>query len=272
LNSALVEPLIGESRKLLLIQNYMNAFRDLEFDDTSNSKLIYSLQFKRYAINHARLELFKNKEQLRGRSLYYQLKKDYQGTLRECVISYVISTNRTAYIPDTSYKSDALSFFKDKRFIKIIRKFYPDNSNYSIFNEPLINKEGKLITLSEFKGKIILIDFWFTGCTGCKQMKPYLDKIDSTFKENNNVVLISISVDQNNDTWLKSVNKKIYSSTNAEPFRVDADHPSIIKRFNVASYPQMLLVAKSGSVTVPEDPRNDNSKKLIEKIYGMDAR
>ena len=54
--------------------------------------------------------------------------------------------------------------------------------------------DGKTIKLSQFKGKIVIIDFWATWCPPCRKGIPDLIAIQKEYKKD--VVVIGISVDQ----------------------------------------------------------------------------
>ncbi len=61
-----------------------------------------------------------------------------------------------------------------------------------IFALPDIN--GKKVSLSDFKGKVVLINFWATWCGPCKAEMPSLNSLYSTFK-NEGFVVLAVSID-----------------------------------------------------------------------------
>lgn len=54
-------------------------------------------------------------------------------------------------------------------------------------------QDGKAYTLSDMKGKVVVIDFWFTGCIPCRAEMPYFDRLAETFKDRP-VQFLSVSV------------------------------------------------------------------------------
>ncbi len=69
-------------------------------------------------------------------------------------------------------------------------------------NIQLINQLGEKVTLDDLKGKIILVDFFFTRCPSiCPQMTRAMKKLQMSFKKNDSIVLfLSISIDPKNDS------------------------------------------------------------------------
>ncbi|MDP6908644.1 MAG: SCO family protein [Flavobacteriales bacterium] len=64
-----------------------------------------------------------------------------------------------------------------------------------------IDQEGKVITNQEVEGKTLLVDFFFTSCpTICPVMTTNMQKIQNQFASNDNLILMSHTVDPKRDT------------------------------------------------------------------------
>jgi protein SCO1 len=64
-----------------------------------------------------------------------------------------------------------------------------------------INQEGEKFGSSDLKGKIFVADFFFTRCTGiCLDMTTQLKRVQDAYKDNNDVSIISFTVDPRNDS------------------------------------------------------------------------
>ncbi|NOY29944.1 MAG: redoxin domain-containing protein [Planctomycetes bacterium] len=55
--------------------------------------------------------------------------------------------------------------------------------------------EGKEVNKETLAGKLVILDFWFTGCPPCKLQTPILEKVYQAFKENEEVAFYSVSTD-----------------------------------------------------------------------------
>lgn len=60
----------------------------------------------------------------------------------------------------------------------------------------LMNVEGKKVSLSDYKGKVIIIDFWATWCAPCRKGIPDLIDLQKEYKDK--VAVIGISLDREN--------------------------------------------------------------------------
>lgn len=69
------------------------------------------------------------------------------------------------------------------------------NSNHTVADFKLINQNGEIITQANYKDKIYVTDFFFTSCgTICPIMTDNMAKIQEEFIDNDDIMLLSLSV------------------------------------------------------------------------------
>ena len=126
------------------------------------------------------------------------------------------------------------------------------------------DKNGKMVSFSDLKGKVVLIDTWATWCGPCKVEIPHLKKLEEEMKDKN-VHIVSISVDEEKD---KDKWKKMIADENLGGIQLFASGWSeITKYYKITGIPRFLLFDKEGKIISVDAPRpsSPNLKPLIEK-------
>jgi thiol-disulfide isomerase/thioredoxin len=171
----------------------------------------------------------------------------------ELLVSYFIKFAQK--YPGVSAKIDtALSLLKDKDYKAFLNtlKFAP-GSKASDF--ALVNENGQMVKFSDFKNKVVFVDFWYTGCGACvKFYQNKLSKIEEEYKDSD-VVFVTVSIDKNKELWQKSINSGNYTSPNVTNLLTNglgASHP-ILSSYGVASFPRPVLIGKDGRIVVADD-------------------
>ncbi len=101
---------------------------------------------------------------------------------------------------------------------------------------------GASITLSRYKGRVVLLDFWATWCTGCKVEIPWYMEFQSKYKDDG-LSVIGVSMDE--DGW-KSV--KPFLKEHPISYSVVIGDPDLAKLYGVDSMPMTLLIDRDGRI------------------------
>ena len=121
--------------------------------------------------------------------------------------------------------------------------------------------DGKEVSLKDFLGKIVYIDFWASWCGPCIYDMKFMDTLKAKFQDE--VVFIQISLDSDTD-WREAI--KMYD---VKGINLRADEQSTItKNYGVTGIPAYYLIDKKGNFAVSQvsDPSNDEGQELIRQI------
>ena len=192
-----------------------------------------------------------------------------EGGLRERVITTLLYDNKkeTASVSYCLQSTFDFILSNDFRNLLLSLKGHLTTGSNS-FKFQLPDTSGVLFRYDDFKGKVVLLDFWFTGCMACIELHPKLDSIISMYTKDQ-LVLVTISIDKERKKWINSIGKKIYTSSNSINLFTDGmgdSHP-IIAYYLIASYPTLILIDKEGKLcNIPKDPRLDKGADLVKLI------
>jgi peroxiredoxin len=126
--------------------------------------------------------------------------------------------------------------------------------------------QGEDLSLKQFAGKIVVLDFWATWCPPCRESVPELRDLTQKY-DPAKLVLISVSADDDADAWRNFIsdNKMTW------PQYRDADK-RLINAFTVRAYPTYLVIDADGVITqriVGVDPKQSVVKQLIAILKTM---
>jgi peroxiredoxin len=69
----------------------------------------------------------------------------------------------------------------------------------------LPDAEGNPVSLSSFRGKYLLVDFWASWCGPCRQENPNVVKAHMEFRNKKNFAILGVSLDNDKDAWQKAI-------------------------------------------------------------------
>ena len=144
----------------------------------------------------------------------------------------------------------------------------PDNVMPDITME---RTDGTTLQLKSLFGKTLFLDFWATWCPPCCAEIPYLETLYKSLSDNSDIRIISISVDQDRDAWLKKI-------TNDKPaweqYRISSEDADVFfSAIELETIPRFIIVGPDGRIVNADAPRpSDEScaSTILQSLQEID--
>lgn len=126
--------------------------------------------------------------------------------------------------------------------------------------------EGKTFTLSSLRGKVVFLNFWATWCPPCRAEMPSINTLYEQFKNDKNVIFLTVDTDGNYKKAKSFLNKKQYS---LPLYVADSQIPGeLLGR----SIPTTVIINKKGQIAYRQEGAADYGNKRFIEYFGAFIR
>lgn len=161
---------------------------------------------------------------------------------------------------DGMWKFDGVSEPETEAYNKKMASMPPTLSDPSFEGE---TADGEKISFGDYKGKVVLFDFWGTWCAPCVAKLPKLAKIHAAFKDHG-FEIIGVPLDD-------AQTLKAFYQKKPLPWRNVIDPDSVLKeKFGIKAYPTTMLLDKDGN-HIHSNLEEDEIVDELVKLFGLNA-
>ena len=254
-----------------LRNNNFTAFSDVV---TFNEKIYSDLEIKSFALSPRYQEylynyfLLKNKVMSNDQhvSLYELIKRNIEhNALRSKVVVRNLMSN-FHHNPSYAIIEDARTWMKDSLCLKMLDQMAGGVKGRPIrFDLP--DRNGTRYTENDFKGKIVLLDFWYMSCIPCRAyMKSIVSPVSAYFKDDDRFQVVTISTDRV-EVFGSALDKNDFLPERAIHLYTDGKqfkHP-LLQSLGIHAYPRPFLLDTDGKIIGTKDDLRD-LEEVIHKI------
>ncbi|MEP7278097.1 MAG: TlpA disulfide reductase family protein [Bacteroidota bacterium] len=126
----------------------------------------------------------------------------------------------------------------------------------------LPSTNGKPVAISSFRGKYLLVDFWASWCTPCRQENPNVVNAYKQFKDKNFAIL-GVSLDKDKAPWLKAIQDDALTWTQVSDLQYW--NSKAVETFKFEGIPYNILIDPQG-IVIAESLRGEALENKLREV------
>jgi thiol-disulfide isomerase/thioredoxin len=269
--------LVYARKKAVLPNNYFDYLKSLNLNDTSLFQLSDYTDFlktyvdMKYFIKAQDDSAIISNKYLQTKMQFDIIEQDFSNSqIRDFLLNNMMISQIEAQAVDSI---DIKKFNKlctnDSFKAKVAEKFNKSSSILKGQPAPdfVLLQGNKTVSLTDFRGKYLYIDFWATTCSPCLREMPYLSDIENEFK-GKNVAILGICLESTKEAWQKVISDKKPAGKQIWLNKELSD--KIKEDFKITVEPTYVLIDKDGKYLDSRAPKpSENIRDVIRHLPGL---
>ncbi len=277
-NSARIDGLLlyyGRSHEIDFNDPFYTFINDIDVDNYWNRSFPSFLLYK-FEIELARNE--KKSDNLVDFLIYIESRisnKDMSDLVKATYIRDLINAPGTwpkmRHLLNEDQIKQAIKKEKNNKYAYLFEQssisFFGSQKGKTAFNFKAMNLLDEEISLSDYKGKYVLIDVWATWCGACLDNRPDFMAMATKYKGSDEIVFLTLSVDSSIERWRKFIKKEGVKEDTQELLIINGMNTQFGKSYSITTIPRYILIDTDGLIVNANLPSpSDGLESIIEEL------
>ncbi|MFD2872547.1 TlpA family protein disulfide reductase [Mucilaginibacter ximonensis] len=179
-----------------------------------------------------------------------------KGGVKGGVMTMIVSSDYTNIHISNTTATNPVSFIIPKGFKPPAKRQERLEKGVAAPQWTLKSTEGKILSLADLKGKVVLMDFTFNACGACVLALPSLEKLHKKY-EGTDVVIVSVNFSDSKEAVAEFIKKNNLKN----PIYVNGR--ALAKAYHVSAAPTFYLINKKGEIDWSGDGYSDDFEREV---------
>ena len=130
----------------------------------------------------------------------------------------------------------------------------------------LTRRDGSLVSLADYRGKVVVLDFWASWCSPCRASFPWVREFYGEYREKG-VEIIGVSIDENKASWEKALDEERLPWPQVID-EIEKGRSRVGGLYHVLAVPMFVVVDKEGKIVVRAHMEKKELLTVVEKVLG----
>ncbi len=130
----------------------------------------------------------------------------------------------------------------------------------------LARRDGSLVSLADYRGKVVVLDFWASWCSPCRASFPWVREFYEEYREKG-VEIIGVSIDENKASWEKALDEERLPWPQVID-EIEKGRSRVGGLYHVLAVPMFVVVDKEGKIVVRAHMEKKELSTVVEKVLG----
>jgi thiol-disulfide isomerase/thioredoxin len=124
---------------------------------------------------------------------------------------------------------------------------------------------GKPVKFSDFKGKVVVMDFWGSWCPPCRAELPKFQAMVDKYKDNKNVVFLGMNWERPGEPAARMKAVTDFMAKNKYTFPVIIDHERVaVEAYEIQGFPTVFMIDGSGTIRYRNVGYDEGVEQILE--------